>query len=286
MSGKLQEHKHDGLIGTKKGNLTVESIVRDSPGRYILKCRCSCGNSVMLRPNRFLEKESEYAMCKHCHSIRNGAKKAKEHLLPNGTVFWWLTILGHETIHHKTHYVCKCKCGKEVRAVASDLKRGKVKSCGCYNHSLIAKHRMSGTKLYSTWHGIKSRCTNSNDPRYAMYGGRGIAICKEWLDFIPFMKWSYENGFSDGCKLSIDRIDNNKGYSPDNCRWTTNEVQQNNKSDCRYITYKGVRMTVTQLARRFGISPDVMLHRLGDLNWDIERAVSTPVAYRSKRKTT
>ena len=124
------------------------------------------------------------------------------------------------------NWLCKCDCGNQTIARSDLLQSGRKKSCGC-NRS---KHGMTGTRIYRIYKGMKERCLNKNIKLYEYYGGRGIGICPEWLGkdgFINFYNWSMENGYSD--MLSIDRINPNSDYSPQNCRWVTDEIQQRNK---------------------------------------------------------
>lgn len=136
----------------------------------------------------------------------------------------------------KTRFICRCECGKEVVVVGSNLRSGNTTSCGCFRKeqlSAISKavnttHGKTGTRLYTIWSDMKQRCTNPNDRYYGIYGGRGISVCDEWMhDFEKFYEWSMSHGYRDD--LSIDRKDNDEGYSPSNCRWATAKEQANNK---------------------------------------------------------
>ena len=155
-------------------------------------------------------------------------------------------IFATEYSKQKRRYgIYKCGfCGEEFRADTNDIKNGNTKSCGCYQKRRMSEthktHGLRHTRLYNIWNEIKMRTLNSKHKDYVNYGGRGITICEEWLDVQNFYNWAMSNGYSD--ELSIDRIDNDAGYSPENCRWVTRNIQarnqripKNNKSG-----YKGV----------------------------------------------
>ena len=142
--------------------------------------------------------------------------------------------------------IYKCGfCGTEFKCNSNSIKCGKTKSCGCYNSikskERFTKHNLSVTKIYLTWKGIKTRTLNPKNKRYSDYGGRGITVCEEWKnDFMSFYNWAMSNGYSE--ELSIDRIDNNGNYEPNNCRWATRTIQTRNQRIYKNNSsgYKGV----------------------------------------------
>ena len=182
----------------------------------------------------------------------------------------------------KLYWVCKCDCGN-TKSIRSDaLLSGVTKSCGCYNLECISiratKHGLSKHPLFKEWTGIKQRCYNPNERYYYNYGGRGITVCDEWLNNPEaFVNWCLSNGYKKG--LTLDRIDNNKGYSPNNCRWTTKKVQANNTRRNRVITYNNKTHTVAEWADIMNINYDILIHRLAR-GIDFEKAITTPVKTR------
>lgn len=133
---------------------------------------------------------------------------------------------------HCVHWRCMCDCGNSVLLASSTLLRGHTQSCGCMQKELTAKrmtvHGMKGSRLYRIWTGMKTRCFNPKAPAFKWYGARGISVCEEWgSNFRAFLSWALSHGYADG--LTIDRIDNDKGYSPDNCRWVSMKVQASNR---------------------------------------------------------
>lgn len=135
-------------------------------------------------------------------------------------------------------------------------------------------HGLGETRIHRVWRGMRSRCSNPNDPGYRYYGGKGVSVCKERGNFMAFYEWSIENGYTD--KLSIDRIDSNGDYSPSNCRWVSMKVQQNNRGNNHVIEFKGEKHTMSEWAEVIGISPKTLSKRLCD-GWTVKRALTTPI---------
>lgn len=147
-------------------------------------------------------------------------------------------------VSRTTYWLCECNCGN-IKAISSrDLKSGKTKSCGCIKKEKSRAHCKSmatmcikNRRLYAVWRSMKSRCLNPNRPEYKNYGGRGITICEEWRNsFDSFCTWALSSGYDENAirsKCTIDRIDNDGNYEPDNCRWVDAKVQNNNKRNSR-----------------------------------------------------
>ncbi len=152
-------------------------------------------------------------------------------------------------------WTCECDCGNIIDIPGVNLtKKNGTKSCGC----ICRKHGMFGTRIYGVWRSMKERCYVESNISYHNYGGRGITVCDEWQEFIPFMEWAYANGYDETAErgeCTLDRIDVNGNYEPSNCRWVPMSVQSNNRNDNVYIEYNGVVDTLSNHARNAGIKP-------------------------------
>lgn len=174
-------------------------------------------------------------------------------------------------------WLCKCECGNEIIIRGSDVRTRHTISCGCWKREnakdMLTKHGKRNTRLYHIWSGMKDRCNNPRNIGYNLYGGRGIKVCEEWSqDFMAFYQWASENGYTD--KMTIDRIDANGNYCPENCRWETQKAQQNNRRNNHVISFNGGTHTLTEWAEITGIKCSTIYARL-KRGWTIERALTT-----------
>ncbi len=166
-------------------------------------------------------------------------------------------------------WLCKCDCGNIKIYTSSDL--NVVKGCGCRKKT----HGYSKTKLYRTYQRMINRCYRKNYPQYDNYGGRGIKVCDEWLNsFVSFKDWALNNGYKEG--LSIERINVNKNYEPNNCKWITMFEQASNKRTNIFYTINGITKTQTQWCRYYNIPRTNVRRRLSS-GWNIEKALTTPI---------
>jgi len=182
------------------------------------------------------------------------------------------------------YWVCRCECGTEREVLAAQLKSGGSKSCGCLQRFHLApkskRHGMWRHPVYRVWQQMKSRCRDPNNPGYHRYGGRGITVCKRWDDFVLFwedMGPTWQRG------LSIERVDNDLGYQPDNCRWATGYDQTRNMSRNRYIQTPWGRMTVRDAAAKAGVPHRTVHGRIKD-GWPEERLLEPPMGRWERRK--
>lgn len=198
-----------------------------------------------------------------------------------GKRFGRLTVIeqSDDTEPGRPRYLCRCDCGNERVVRGISLRKGDTQSCGCIKKERAKalseshiKHGKTKTRLYRIWFSMRRRCYKSTSPDYARYGGRGITVCDEWKDsFQAFYEWSVANGYLEN--LTIDRIDNEGDYSPQNCRWVNAEVQNNNTRRNYYITHDGETLTLAQWAKKCGINKNTLYSRLTKYGWSIERAL-------------
>lgn len=175
-------------------------------------------------------------------------------------------------------YLCLCDCGHEFVCMRTNIVSGRQKSCGCLRRTSssgrVIIHGQSKTKLYGVWRSMHSRCENRSQKSYLNYGGRGITVCDEWKYFDAFFEWAMHSGYSIG--LQIDRIDNDLGYSPENCRWVTQKENANNKRNTTYIFYNGSLKPLSEVAREECINPKTLRSRIFQYGFSIEEALSLP----------
>lgn len=264
--------KRESLIGKRFGKLTVVSLneKRGKRGTLYWNCKCDCGNTHVVSGSNL--KTGQVSRCKKC------VERPSSIVDITGERFGRLTVLHRvANIKNQVAWHCKCDCGNEVDVIGTYLKSGRKKSCGCMmqeRHSTIhlewAKHNakkiqekfgvdpetvtgFSYTRLYREYWSMHSRC-KPNYHHSNVYHEKGITVCDEWTGeygFWQFREWSMQNGYSDS--LTLDRIDNDKGYSPNNCRWATMQKQQNNRSDNVFITRDGETKTLKEWCRYYNL---------------------------------
>ena len=193
---------------------------------------------------------------------------------------------------------CKCDCGDVRDYLPYEITSEKRQTCGCKGNplsktkdiSFMGTKRPSKTQLYHIWQSMKQRCCNPKNCNYHKYGGRGISIAEEWrADFCAFAKWAMENGYSsqknsNGMNyLTIDRIDVNGDYSPSNCRWISNEMQQLNKRTSFMVVYRGETKSLMHWCKELHLSYPAMRKRfMSKKDWTVDKIFETPVKSRKK----
>lgn len=210
-----------------------------------------------------------------------------------GQKFGRLTVIEKAESKGKSSYwLCKCDCGNYVSVKSWSLRSGRTKSCGCLNNELreqfvksLVKHgdakRKGRSKLYGVWGSMMRRTRNENDPAYKNYGGRGIFVCDDWQKYENFRDWALENGYKEG--LTIERIDVNKGYCPENCCWIPKGKQSNNTRRTIVIEFNGKKQNLAEWSMETGIAYTTLFNRIKK-GWSVEDALTTPPRTRRKQK--
>lgn len=181
-----------------------------------------------------------------------------------GDKFGQLTILNNdiEVTKRKYYVLCKCDCGKEKIINKYELGKGII-SCGCKSKEFLikmnTKHNLCNHRLHSIWTNMKQRCNNPKAINYKNYGGRGIKICKEWNEFIVFYNWATNNGYEE--ILTLDRINVEGDYDPDNCTWSNNKTQSRNRRNNKELTINGETKLLCEWAEISGISAQTIKYR-------------------------
>lgn len=188
----------------------------------------------------------------------------------------WTVLNRGGVVKRRVFWLCRCSCGEEKEVPAAALTKGKSRSCGCLQKELSAErvrtHGMSNSRAYSIWQAMHARCKYESSPNYDRYGGRGIKVCSRWDAFENFLADMGEPPESH----SIDRIDFDGDYSPENCRWATSREQSNNKSTNKPITCDGITLNQNEWAASLGMPDFVLYSRLATYKWSTEEALKTP----------
>ena len=280
----LEYKKIISLVGTDYGDYLIEGAdFKVDRKQYKLVCKV-CGNV-------------EYVSCR---SIIDGAKrweKCKKHYNPVkyddsyiGRKNNFLKVIGITRLETNNHraFLCECDCGNKKIIEPAFWGQGIVKSCGCKRLELLSEqskeHGLSGTRLYNIWRGMNDRCFNKDNKNYHNYGGRGITICDSWLGIdglFSFVEWEKENGYQDN--LTIDRINVNGNYEPDNCRWATYKEQNNNKRPSSEwkkregkFEYNGKLYQMQELCEMFNTSDPAIRYRMNNMDMTLKQALETP----------
>ena len=173
--------------------------------------------------------------------------------------------IDHQEKDYRYCWLFKCDCGGEIVARKSDVMGGRVHFCNKCKYEKQTKHGQKGTRLYAVWNSMKQRCYNKNHKNYKLYGGRGISVCNEWQQFEPFYNWAISNGYNENAQFmqcTIDRIDTNGNYEPNNCRWVNQKTQSENTRTAHKIEYNGEIHCLSEWARILNINRKVLEYKL------------------------
>ena len=196
---------------------------------------------------------------------------------------WTVIAFSHKDSANHPYFECICKCGKKQVIDIFTLKYNRSRSCkSCMPHH--KKHGLSYDRIYRVFYGMRDRCYNPNNIGYKHYGARGITICNEWLNNVDsFAKWATENGYNE--KLTIDRIDYDKGYSPENCRWADISTQANNKRNNHMINFDGQKYTISQFCKKFNLPEQRIRQRINRFGVkDVCELIKPPHKLKSRSK--
>ncbi len=265
------------LAGKQFGRLVVLDLShRDKRGAAYWNVRCECGATKKVRSDSLTRGNTESC---GCLSAELAGKRMFRDL--SGRRFGPLLVKSQfRTEDGRSCWIVECSlCGSEKEMRSDYIPH--AKSCGCENPS-VDGHGMRNTPEYGVWDAMIQRCTNLNHASYHVYGGRGITVCNRWRDFSKFFE---DMGKRPSPKHTIERVDNNAGYRPENCRWATRHEQMRNTRRNRFITFNNETMCLIDWAKKTGIHYVTIHNRLGKLGWSIERALTTPVRKTRRSKT-
>jgi hypothetical protein len=271
--------------GETYGEWTV--IGRSAARKNHYFCRCSCGTTKDVRAHVLRSVATKG--CANCVGIRCRSEKIRG---IQGKKFGRLLIVGfseNRPGRRGVHVECLCDCGATKVISVYNIINGRIKSCGCLHSETSARngrssfrHGLIKTSEYSTWRSMFARCYNPKDKRFDRYGGRGITVCDRWL--VSFEAFYADMGPKPSPAHSIERLEVDEGYSPENCVWATSTQQSRNRSNTVRLSYDGETKPLVDWAEQVGIAVSTIRKRIFTYNWTVERALTVPVA-RSKSGT-
>lgn len=245
MSNKLKD-----LTGTKYGMLTVIGRGEDyiyPNGRRIPRwlCQCECGGTTLAQSGNLRHGKTKSCGCLQRKQASERMRKQNYNAIDiSGQKFGRLTAI--RPVERRSNYgviwLCACDCGEKTTVPTKMLRSGNTRSCGCIKKEKISRvnyihGKAHNSRLYNIWVGMRQRCLDPNHKSYKNYGGRGISICNEWNNFEAFEQWALKRGYDAQAaygQCTIDRIDVDGNYDPDNCRWVDSKIQANNKRESRH----------------------------------------------------
>ena len=254
-------------VGNRYGRLIVVSEVGKggTQGQTKWLCLCDCGNNTTVFGADLRSGNTKSCGCYRDNKINEVGNKYNR---------WTVLSEAGRDKHGNVLWLCRCDCGTETIIVGASLRSGHTMSCGCYAIEKATTHGQWGTRIRRIWGKMKERCTNKKHIHYHRYGGRGIKVL--FKSFEEFYKWAMSNGYKDD--LSIDRINNDGDYFPENCRWATPTQQMQNTSINHNITHPetGETLCASEWSRLLGGNSVLVFNRLLK-GWTPERAITTPV---------
>lgn len=289
------------LTGMKFGMLTVLSRDMSQYGKHAVYwfCECECGNICTVSGDHL-----RGGRTRSCGCASEDFRVSKRRLDIKGQKFGRLTAIApckHPETGVST-WLCQCDCGNQTFVVAGYLRNGSIQSCGCgkfnvgqYSANHMTKHGATSRnnndrslkRLYGVWCNMKQRCCNPSCSEYHNYGGRGITICDEWInDFCSFRDWAIAHGYDGNAprgQCTLDRIDVNGNYEPSNCRFVSQSVQSNNRTNSRLFIIDGVSHTASEWSQIYNTDAQLVRGRI-DRGWDIERALTEPVHNNGRKR--
>lgn len=202
-----------------------------------------------------------------------------------GRRFGRLVVIARaKNVGNLTAWLCRCDCGAQPTVIGANMRTGNTTSCGCFRrehssamatvHGYAREAHYGGkTAEFNLWCSMRQRCNDPGHKSYPRYGGRGITVCERWDDFTAFLA---DMGPRPSPQHQIERVNNDRGYSPENCRWATVTEQANNRRSSHLLTHNGQTKTIAEWARETGLGRSTIEQRLRVLGWSAERALTTP----------